>query len=367
MLQYISEFRDQGLYRTVVESIGQIASEVRGNLTFMEFCGGHTHAIMRYGLRQSLPEDIRMLSGPGCPVCVTAQEDIDRAIALAEMENVTLATFGDMLRVPGSNGSLQDARSVGADVRVVYSVLDALKLAAESRDRQIVFLAIGFETTAPGVAAGVLRADAESLHNFSVLSLHKLTPPAMRAIIDAGEVRLDGVLGPGHVTTVIGTAAWGFLPREHSIGCAVSGFEPVDMVLAVRELTRMAVSGEPDVINCYRRSVDEKGNRRAQATVQRVFEVTDAMWRGLGAVPDSGLRLRDQFRAFDALARFQVDVPESREPPGCRCGEVLRGVVEPPDCPLFGELCRPESPVGPCMVSSEGACSAYFQYGEACG
>ena len=304
-------------------------------------------------------------------MCVSSQEDIDRAIAIAGLGGVTLATFGDMVRVPGSNGSLADARALGADVRIVYSVMDALKLAAATPERKVVFLGVGFETTAPGVAAAVLQAHASGIGNFLVLSMHKLTPPAMRAIIQAGEVRLDGIIGPGHVTTIIGAEAWGFLPHEHGLGCAVSGFEPTDMLLAISELVHMAVRGkscsgfsasrEPAVANCYSRSVTAKGNLRAQEIMARVFEVVAVPWRGLGAVPASGLKLRPEFGRYDAERQLDVPAMPAWEPVGCHCGEVLRGVTEPEQCPLFGSSCTPESPVGPCMVSSEGACAAHYE------
>jgi len=331
----------------------------------MEFCGGHTHAIFRHGLRHLLPPTVQLRSGPGCPVCVTAAADLDRAIALAGLPGVTLATFGDMLRVPGSHGSLQTARAAGADVRIVYSTLDALQIARDHSDRAVVFLGVGFETTAPTVAASVLQAEAEGLPNFYVLSIHKLTPPATRAILDAGEVHLAGIIGPGHVTTVVGSAAWEFLPRDYAIPCAVAGFEPLDILQAVAALVEMAETGQPAVVNAYSRSVRPQGNRAALSIMDRVFEVSDAEWRGLGRVPASGLALRQGYARFDAALAFPVEPGPPQEPRGCRCGDVLRGSVEPPDCPLFRRVCTPADPVGPCMVSAEGACAAWYQYGEA--
>ena len=365
MLRYITEFRDASACRALIAQIGE-SRGAADQLSFMEFCGGHTHAILRSGLRQALPPWIRMLSGPGCPVCVTAQGDIDTAIGLVEQHGVALATFGDMMRVPGSGGSLQEARARGADVRVVYSVLDALKMAESEPAREVVFLGVGFETTAPGTAAAAQQARARGVGNFSLLCLHKLTPPAMRAIVEAGEVKLDGVLGPGHVTTVIGAEAWGFLPREHGLGCAISGFEPVDLLLAVSELVRMAMSGKPVVANTYQRSATAAGNANAKRLLEQVFEPATVPWRGLGSVPASGLVLRPEFASLDARVRFPLTLPPAREPAGCRCGEVLRGVLAPTDCPLFGGACTPESPFGPCMVSSEGTCAAYYQFGADC-
>ncbi|HUX77169.1 MAG TPA: hydrogenase formation protein HypD [Anaerolineae bacterium] len=360
-MKYIDEFRDPQLARKLLASI---RTRSKRPVRFMEFCGGHTHAIFRHGLRQMLPPTVELRSGPGCPVCVTANADIDRAIALASEPRVVMATFGDMLRVPGSHGSLQTARAEGADVRVVYSPLDALQIAHGCPERAVVFLGVGFETTAPGVAASILEAEAGGLDNFYVLSLHKLTPPATRAILDAGEVRLAGIIGPGHVTTVIGSRAWEFLPRDYGVPCAVAGFEPLDILRAVAAMVEMAESGQPGVVNAYSRGVRPEGNRTALGIMRRVFEVGEAEWRGLGRVPASGLALRPEYARFDAARAFPVDPGPAREHAGCRCGDVLRGVVEPPDCPLFRRACTPAQPIGPCMVSAEGACAAWYRYGE---
>lgn len=331
----------------------------------MEFCGGHTHAILRYGIPSLLPPTVELLSGPGCPVCVTAAAELDRAIALAKVEGVILTTFGDMVRVPGSGGaSLAQARAAGADVRVVYSPLDALEIARQNPARPVVFLGVGFETTAPMSASALLAAHAEGVGNFYLLSMHKLTPPATRAILDAGEVALDGIIGPGHVTTVIGADAWRFLPDRYGIPCAVAGFEPLDLLQAVLALVEMVTAGHADVVNTYARSVRPAGNPAALAAMAEVFEVADTEWRGFGVIPASGLRPRQAYARFDAARAFDVTVAPAREPPGCRCGDVLRGVLSPPDCALFGRLCTPQNPVGPCMVSAEGACAAYYQYGE---
>jgi hydrogenase expression/formation protein HypD len=361
-LRYVDEFRRPDSIEAV---LALIRRRSHTPVRLMEFCGGHTHAAFRFGLRQLLPPTVRLLAGPGCPVCVTAPSDLDRACALAGLEGVTLTTFGDMLRVPGSRGTLQEARAEGADVRVVYSTLDALSIARANPERQVVFLAVGFETTAPSVAAAVLRAGEWGLANFSVLCLHKLTPPAMRAILNAGEVELSGILGPGHVTTIIGSEAWSFLPNEYGIPCAVAGFEPLDMLMAVYALLESVEQGSPGVLNAYTRSVRPEGNPQARAFMDRVFRVAPAEWRGLGRLPESGLFLRDAFAGFDAGCRFPVPIEPAEEPRGCRCGEILRGRVEPPECPLFSRACRPEHPVGPCMVSGEGACAAYIRYGEA--
>ncbi|MBN1873234.1 MAG: hydrogenase formation protein HypD, partial [Anaerolineae bacterium] len=339
----------------------------------MEFCGGHTHAIFHFGLRELLTPWVEMRSGPGCPVCVTAAADLDRALALAEIPGVILTTFGDMVRVPGSrqedrhSSTLQDARARGADVRIVYSPLDALGIARQYPDHPVIFLGVGFETTAPGIAATLVQAEAKGILNFSVLSLHKLTPPAMRAILDAGEVALDGILGPGHVSVITGSDTWQFLPQEYKIPCAVSGFEPLDMLGAIHALVQSIVIGAPAVINTYGRSVRPAGNPAAQNLLERVFEIGPAAWRGFGMIPASGLVLREAFAHWDAARRFPEitnveNRPPAREPAGCRCGEVLRGILTPPECGLFRRVCSPRNPIGPCMVSAEGACAAYFKY-----
>ncbi len=360
-MKYIDEFRDPTLARTLLAHIeSQSARPVR----LMEFCGGHTHAIMRYGLRTLLPQAVDLRSGPGCPVCVTANADLDRAIALGQVPGLILTTFGDMIRVPGSTQSLQDAKASGADVRIVYSTLDALRVARENPTRPVVFLGVGFETTAPTVAAAILQAEAEGIGNFSVLSLHKLTPPATRAILDAGEIGLDGIIGPGHVTTIIGAEAWEFLPDQYGMPIAVAGFEPLDILQAVADLVDMIQGGQPAVANTYARSVSRQGNPTARQIMDRVFELSAAEWRGLGVVPASGLRMRPEFAQYDAALLFEVDPGPTREHGGCLCGDVLRGTVTPPECPLFSKVCTPARPIGPCMVSAEGACAAYYQFGQ---
>lgn len=353
-------FRDPRAARLVAEKI-----RARSNrpVRLMEFCGGHTHAILRFGIPSLLPETVDLRSGPGCPVCVTSAEDLDHAIALAEVPEVILTTFGDMIRVPGSCTSLTEAKANGADVRVVYSPLDALQTARENRHRPVVFLGVGFETTAPMIASAVLTADAEELDNFFVFSTHKLTPPATVAILNAGEVALDGIIGPGHVTTVIGSDAWRFLPDQYAVPCAIAGFEPLDLLRAILALVEMAEDGDPRISNAYARSVRAEGNPAAQRAIGQVFQVTAAEWRGLGTVPRSGLQIREAYQCFDARHVFSVAPTPPIRLSGCRCGEVLRGVLSPPECPLFGNACTPRNPIGPCMVSAEGACAAYHQYG----
>lgn len=357
--QFTDRFRDPDAACAVAEAIhARSTCPVR----LMEFCGGHTHAILRFGIPDILPPTVQLRSGPGCPVCVTAAADLDRAIALAQVPNAILATFGDMIRVPGSCASLAQAKAEGADVRVVYSPLDALRIARQNPARPVIFLGVGFETTAPMVGSVVLAVEAEGLENFFVFSTHKLTPPATRAILNAGEVALDGIIGPGHVTTVIGSDGWRFLPDEYGIPCAVAGFEPLDILRAILALVGMVEAGRPDVANTYARSVQPEGNAAAQRAMERVFEIADAEWRGFGTVPASGLRLQEAYTRFDAARVFPLKVEPAREPPGCRCGDILRGVLLPTECSLFGKVCTPQSPVGPCMVSAEGACAAYYRY-----
>lgn len=359
-LRYVDEFRNPALARRLIRRIQERAPRP---VRVMEFCGSHTHAIFRFGLRDALAPAVSLHSGPGCPVCVTSAADLDRAIAFADIPEVIVATFGDMLRVPGRRGTLQEARARGADVRIVYSSMDALQIALENPGRQVVFLGVGFETTAPTVAATVLQADYMGVKNFSVFCVHKLTPPAARAVLDAGEVALNGILGPGHVSAVIGSEAWQFLPREYGIPCAVAGFEPLDILQAIDALVQSVAAGTPAVYNAYGRGVLPEGNLHALEMMRRVFLPADAEWRGFGVIPQSGLAFRPEFAHRDAAGRFDIHVESAGDPPGCCCGEVLRGIVEPPDCPLYGRICTPSAPVGPCMVSTEGACAAHYRYG----
>lgn len=358
-MKYLDEFRAPELAATLVASIHRRSTR---HVRIMEFCGTHTVSIFKHGIRQLLPPTIEMLSGPGCPVCVTANTDLDWAIALASEPDVILTTFGDMLRVPGSRSSLEKAKAEGADVHVVYSTLDALQIAERNPERPVVFLGIGFETTAPTIAASVMQAEVESISNYYVLPMHKLTPPATKAILDAGESRLDGIIGPGHVTTVIGSQAWEFLPRDYGLSCVIAGFEPLDVLQGIYTLVDRIESGKPGVDNVYSRSVRPEGNQVALEYMHNVFEVCDADWRGIGRVPASGLKLRERHRGFDAREHFQVDPGPPVEPKGCLCGDVIRGVKTPPECKLYRKVCTPHHPVGPCMVSSEGTCAAYYLY-----
>ena len=359
-MKYVNEYRDPELGKKLLEKIKRDSHK---HIRLMEFCGGHTVAIFKHGLRQLLPSNIEMLSGPGCPVCVTASTDLDRAIAMGKLPNVIITSFGDMVRVPGSSCSLQKAKADGADVRIVYSAQDALKIAQENPKKSIIFIGIGFETTAPTIAASILQAEQEKIKNYYVLSLHKVCPPIMKAILDLGEVKLDGIICPGHVSAIIGARPYQFLPDDYHIACAISGFEPVDILLAVDSLVEQIESGQPRVDITYRRGVKEEGNEAALRLMEKVFEIGEADWRGIGIVPESGLKIRPEYEKFDAAKNFKVKIGPGREPKGCICGAVLRGVSTPLECKLFRVTCTPERPIGPCMVSSEGSCATYYEYG----
>jgi len=336
-----------------------LRAEARPGLTFMEVCGTHTMSIARYGLRELLPEGMRLVSGPGCPVCVTATADLDRVVALARLPEVTLATFGDLIRVPASRTTPAAERAAGADVRVVYSARDAVQIAADEPDRQVVFAGIGFETTAPTIAASLLEARARGLANFSVLSMHKTMPPPLKALLELGETPISGFLLPGHVSVITGTACYEFLARDYGVAGVVAGFEPLDVLRALLRLVRQT---RPAIEIEYGRAVRPEGNVVARRLMERVFAPSDADWRGLGVIPGSGLALRPEYADADAALRFPVDLEPPHEPAGCRCGEVLRGVTDPAACALFGARCTPEDPVGACMVSSEGACAARYRF-----
>jgi hydrogenase expression/formation protein HypD len=358
-MKFVAEYRDPALSKKLLE---RIHCRSRKPVRLMEFCGGHTVAIFKHGLRQLLPPNIEMLSGPGCPVCVTAAADLDEAIALGKLPDVIITSFGDMIRVPGSRSSLQQTKAEGADVRIVYSTQDALGIARDNPDKSVVFIGIGFETTAPTIAASILQAEQEKLKNYFVLSLHKLCPPIMKAILDLGEVKINGIICPGHVSAVIGSRPYQFLADDYHIACAVSGFEPVDILLAVDRLIDQIENGQPEVAVPYSRNVKPEGNLTALRLMNTVFETGDADWRGIGIVPASGLQLQRRYEKFDAVKTFGVKTVPSCEPKGCICGAVLRGVSTPVDCILFRNTCTPEHPVGPCMVSTEGSCAAYYQY-----
>jgi hydrogenase expression/formation protein HypD len=341
-----------------------MAKQIDRPLRFMEVCGTHTMNIFRFGLRSLFPTSLQVVSGPGCPVCVTAAADIDACIAAAECQNVITATFGDLVRVPGSRGSLAESRARGARVEIIYSPIDALELARENPDKLVIFLGIGFETTVPTVAAAIAQAATLKLENFCVLSLHKVMPPIFARLLD-GKHRLDGLLCPGHVATIVGRKAFEPVATDYNLPCVISGFEPVDIMQALVQLTQLVVREEAKVLNAYPRAVAEHGNISAWQVVSSIFQSVDAEWRGLGIVKNSGLAIRDAYARFDASQRLDLEVETFDLPPsGCRCGDVICGRCCPLDCSHFGSSCTPGNPLGPCMVSSEGSCAAYYRYGE---
>lgn len=370
-MKYVNEYRDGRLARSLASSIARIADPGR-SYHFMEFCGGHTHAISRYGIEDLLPANVRMIHGPGCPVCVLPIGRIDAAIALAGRPEVTLCTYGDLMRVPGSHGtSLLRAKAAGADIRMVYSTLDAIGIAEAEPERQVVFFAIGFETTTPPTALAIRLAAQKKLSNFSVFCNHVLTPSAIQNILESpdvrnlGTVRIDGFIGPAHVSTVIGTEPYNFFAEEFAKPVVVAGFEPLDVMQAILMLIAQVNDSRHEVENQYVRAVTPGGNARAKAEVAEIFELRKSFeWRGLGVVPYSGLRLKEAYAAFDAERRFGIDYVPARDNPACECGAILRGVKKPVDCKLFGTVCTPETPMGSCMVSAEGACAAHWTYGR---
>jgi len=359
-MKFVDEYRRSDLAQGLLRRIHQNSTR---KARFMEFCGGHTVSILKHGIRQLLPPTIEMLSGPGCPVCVTDNSDLDKAIALAKLPGIILTTFGDMLKVPGSRSSLQEVKADGANVRIVYSTMDALQIARGNPAMSVVFLGIGFETTAPTVAASILQAEQEEIKNYYVLCLHKLCPPVIKALLDSGEVKLSGLICPGHVSAIIGSKPWEFIARDYGLPCVVSGFEPLDVLQGIDMLVAQIESGEAKVEIAYRRGVHPEGNCAALKLVDKVFEACPARWRGIGVVPNSGLKFRREFERFDAELAFEFDPGPTSEAKGCICGDILRGVKTPPECKLFAKVCTPERPIGPCMVSSEGSCAAHFLYG----
>ncbi len=374
-MRYIDEFRDPALARTIADAIADAvatAADPGRRYALMEFCGGHTHAIHRYGVPDLLPESIHMVHGPGCPVCVLPMGRIDNAVAIAREPGVILCTYGDMMRVPGSNGaSLLKAKAEGADVRMVYSSADALAIARECPSRQVVFFAIGFETTTPPTAVAILEAERLGLANFSVFCNHVLTPAAMQSIMESpdvretGGVRIDGFVGPAHVSTVIGSRPYEHFASEYRRPVVIAGFEPLDVMQAILMLVRQLNEGRAEVENEFTRAVTRDGNLKAQAMMAEVLELRRSFeWRGLGQVPYSALRIRERYARFDAERRFDVPELPWADNKACECASVLRGVTEPTQCKLFGTVCTPETPVGPCMVSAEGACAAHYTYGR---
>ncbi len=344
--------------------LASVCERLPGAIQIMEVCGTHTVSIFRSGLKAMLPDNLKLVSGPGCPVCVTPQAYIDAALELASLPDVVLATYGDMVRVPGANGSLEQQRARGANILVVYSVEDAVTFAAANPDQTVLFIAVGFETTAPTVAAAILLAQARGLSNFCVLPGHKLVVPAIMALLDAGDVALDGFLCPGHVSVIIGSEAYRPIVEQHGKPCVVAGFEPALMMAGLLRLAQMAQRAEPALDNVYSVAVAPRGNPHALRLMDEVFEPADAVWRGIGLIPGSGLSIRPAYADYDAARRFDITFGEDHDPPGCLCSQVIQGKVTPADCPHFGGGCSPSTPIGPCMVSSEGTCAAWYKYGH---
>lgn len=361
-MKHLTEYHDPELAGGVVRLIKKIAASYAGDMTLMEVCGTHTMAICRHGIRSLLPDSIQLMSGPGCPVCVTPINYIDHAVALARRPDTIIATFGDLVRVPGSTSNLQREQAAGASIIIVYSPLDAVALAERSPGKTIVFLGVGFETTAPAVAGAVLTAHEKQLKNFHVLCAHKTMPNAMSLLLDDPGLRIDGYLCPAHVSAIIGSDAYSVLASRYRVPCVITGFEPLDVLQGIAMLTRQISNGAANVENQYRRVVKPAGNRRAQEILARVFEPCDAYWRGIGEIRNSGLKLRTEYACYDA-ALMDIEIEPPQEHLGCLCGEILKGKVHPTDCPLFGNPCTPEDPVGACMVSSEGTCAAIYAYG----
>jgi hydrogenase expression/formation protein HypD len=361
-MKFIDEYRQGDIAQRLAE---QIAHMTTAPLKIMEVCGGHTHAIFKYGIEDLLPENITMIHGPGCPVCVIPLGRVDDAISIAQRPEVIFTTFGDAMRVPGSKTSLLDAKAAGADVRMVYSPLDALKIAKKNPARQVVFLALGFETTAPSTAMTILQAAKDGVENFSAFCNHITIVPALKALLDSPDLQLDGFLGPGHVSTVIGTRPYEFVPREYGKPVAVAGFEPLDVLQSVYMIVRQIVEGRAEVENQYARCINRDGNRKALEVLFEVFEPRDYFeWRGLGSIAHSGMKLQRKYAAFDAELKFSVPGLRIADPKACQCGEILKGVKRPWECKVFGTACTPETPIGSCMVSSEGACAAYYNFGR---
>jgi hydrogenase expression/formation protein HypD len=361
-MKFVDEYRQGDIAQRLAEKVAHMTQRP---LKIMEVCGGHTHTIFKYGIEDLLPENITMIHGPGCPVCVIPLGRVDDAISIAQQPGVIFTTFGDAMRVPGSKTSLLDAKASGCDVRMVYSPLDALKIAKKNPEREVVFLALGFETTAPSTAMTILQAAKDKVENFSAFCNHITIVPALKALLDSPDLQLDGFLGPGHVSTVIGTRPYEFVPREYGKPVAVSGFEPLDILQSVYMIVKQVVEGRAEVENQYARCITRDGNRKALEILFDVFEPRDYFeWRGLGSIAHSGMKLRRKYAAFDAELKFSVPGLRIADPKACQCGEILKGVKRPWECKVFGTACTPETPIGSCMVSSEGACAAYYNFGR---
>jgi hydrogenase expression/formation protein HypD len=363
----LNEFSDSSLGKKLIEKVIQISTQLTGKLgrplVLMEVCGTHTVAISKSGIRNILAPYMELRSGPGCPVCVTDQTDIDTILELSKLHGIIIATFGDMVRVPGTYSSLEKERAHGANIELCYSPHDAITLALNNPEKHVVFLGVGFETTTPAVALTISEAHKKNIQNFSVFSVHKTIPPAMNVLLNDSELHIDGFMLPGHVCTITGRKSFDFIATDYHIPSVITGFETIDIIQGIYLLLRQLADGKPSTQVGYTRLVSEDGNAKAQEIVSEFFEPVDARWRGFGAIPLSGLHLKTTYKQYDASQRFSIRAPQSALPVGCSCGEVLRGKFKPPDCPLFGAACTPSTPVGPCMVSSEGSCAAFYLYG----
>ena len=358
-LKYVAEYRDGDLAKKLIQSIHDLNIY---KIRLMEVCGTHTMSIFRHGIKGVLPKNITLLSGPGCPVCVTAQKDIDTYIEFAKSDKFIVTTFGDLLKVPGSSSSLQKEKADGADVRIVYSAFDALEIATDNPEKQVVFCAIGFETTIPTIAATLLAAEQQKISNFSIHSSHKLTPPALAALMQTKGVEIDGFLLPGHVSVITGTDAYRSVHEKYSIPSVIAGFEPIDILKGILMLVNQNKLKKPALENAYPRAVSDQGNVKAKEIMNQVFKIGNATWRGIGEIPDSSMILNKKFEKYNATSRFNIDIQDAEEPKACACGEILMGLKIPEDCKLYAKACTPMNPVGPCMVSSEGSCAAYYKY-----
>lgn len=358
-IKHLEEYRDSAIAEKLIE---RIKNTIKHDVRLMEVCGTHTVSIFRSGIRSVLPKAISLLSGPGCPVCVTDQKEIDAFIELALIDDVIVTTFGDLMRVPGTKSSLLKQRAEGRDIRIVYSTFDALEIARKNPAKKVVFLGVGFETTAPTIAAAIYSAAQTDVKNFSVISAHKLVPPALEALMSSENVQIDGFLLPGHVSVIIGVDAYQPFYQRHRIPCVIAGFEPADILRAVGVLVEQIESGRSALYNAYQRAVTPEGNTKAQKLLGDVFKPADVSWRAIGVIPQSGLKIRKKYKRYDAENIFDIQVTDSMDPRGCACGEILIGLKTPPECPLYKTVCTPIDPVGPCMVSTEGTCAAYYKY-----
>lgn len=364
-MKYVDEFREPRKADALLRAIEQLCQQLEKPIKIMEVCGGHTHSIFKYGIEDVLPQAIELIHGPGCPVCVMPKGRLDDAISISQNPNVIFTTFGDAMRVPGSTTSLLQAKAQGADIRMVYSPLDSLQIAKDNPDQEVVFFALGFETTAPSTALTILQAESEKIHNFSMFCNHVLVIPALEALLDNPDLQLDGFIGPGHVSMVIGTEPYQFISQQYQKPIVISGFEPLDIIQSVWMLLQQIIEKRCEVENQYNRLVEEAGNSVAIAAMDQVFEVRESFeWRGLDEIPNSAFKMRPEYAEFDAEVKFTVPNLKVADHKACQCGEILKGVLKPWQCKVFGTACTPETPIGTCMVSSEGACSAYYKYGR---